>query len=61
MTQARWMDRRRRFRELHRDGLFVMPYPWDIGSARLLASAIAGDELDAVLTAGSSHPPRRVE
>ncbi len=55
------MDRRRRFRELHRDGLFVMPNPWDIGSARLLGSAIAGDELDAVLTAGSSHPPRRVE
>jgi 2-methylisocitrate lyase-like PEP mutase family enzyme len=32
------MDRRERFRELHRAGLFVMPNPWDIGSARLLAS-----------------------
>ena len=33
------MDRRARFRELHeRDHLFVMPNPWDVGSARLLAS-----------------------
>jgi 2-methylisocitrate lyase-like PEP mutase family enzyme len=32
-------ERRARFRELHAaDGLFVMPNPWDIGSARLLAS-----------------------
>lgn len=32
-------DRRARFRALHAaDRLFVMPNPWDIGSARLLAS-----------------------
>jgi 2-methylisocitrate lyase-like PEP mutase family enzyme len=32
-------DRRARFRALHeRDQLFVMPNPWDVGSARLLAS-----------------------
>jgi 2-methylisocitrate lyase-like PEP mutase family enzyme len=32
-------DLRARFRALHaRDELFVMPNPWDIGSARLLAS-----------------------
>jgi 2-methylisocitrate lyase-like PEP mutase family enzyme len=32
-------DRRARFRELHAcDALFVMPNPWDIGSARLLAA-----------------------
>ena len=32
-------DRRARFRALHaRDELFVMPNPWDIGSARLLAA-----------------------
>ena len=32
-------DRRARFSELHaRDGLFLMPNPWDVGSARLLAS-----------------------
>ena len=30
--------RRRKFRALHESGLFVMPNPWDIGSARLLAS-----------------------
>lgn len=31
-------DRRDRFRRLHERGLFVMPNPWDIGSARILAS-----------------------
>jgi 2-methylisocitrate lyase-like PEP mutase family enzyme len=32
-------DRRARFRELHaREQLFVMPNPWDVGSAQLLAS-----------------------
>jgi 2-methylisocitrate lyase-like PEP mutase family enzyme len=30
--------RRDRFRALHESGLFVMPNPWDIGSARILAS-----------------------
>ena len=33
-------DRRARFHELHaREGIFVMPNPWDVGSARLLARA----------------------
>ena len=27
-----------RFRSLHADGIFVMPNPYDLGSARLLAS-----------------------
>ena len=32
-------DRRRRFRELHAGAeLFVMPNPWDLGSAKLLAA-----------------------
>ena len=31
-------ERRARFRELHADGIFVMPNPWDVGSAKLLAS-----------------------
>jgi 2-methylisocitrate lyase-like PEP mutase family enzyme len=31
-------DRRRRFHELHRSGCFVMPNPWDPGSARYLQS-----------------------
>jgi methylisocitrate lyase len=33
MTQN---NRRRAFHELHRTGCFVIPNPWDIGSARLL-------------------------
>src|SRR2546428_1309825 len=33
-------DRRARFRALHeREQLFLMPNPWDVGSARLLESA----------------------
>ena len=32
-------DRRARFRELHAGtDLFLMPNPWDVGSARLLAA-----------------------
>src|SRR3954462_3016971 len=30
-------ERRQRFRELHQSGCFVIPNPWDIGSAKLLA------------------------
>ena len=30
-------DRCREFRELHQSGCFVIPNPWDLGSARLLA------------------------
>jgi 2-methylisocitrate lyase-like PEP mutase family enzyme len=43
--------RRARFRALHaRDRLFVMPNPWDIGSAKLLASC--GFEALATTSAG---------
>lgn len=45
------MDRRQRFRDLHRAGLFVMPNPWDIGSARLLASM----GFEALATTSSGH------
>ena len=38
MRSADWSSRRDRFRQLHESGLFVMPNPWDIGSARILAS-----------------------
>lgn len=38
MTTSDWAPRRERFRQLHERGLFIMPNPWDIGSARLLAS-----------------------
>jgi 2-methylisocitrate lyase-like PEP mutase family enzyme len=30
-------DRRRAFRDLHASGCFVIPNPWDVGSARFLA------------------------
>jgi 2-methylisocitrate lyase-like PEP mutase family enzyme len=44
-------DRPGRFRELHaREELFVMPNPWDVGSARLLASC--GFEALATTSAG---------
>lgn len=38
MGSADSSSRRDRFRRLHESGLFVMPNPWDIGSARILAS-----------------------
>jgi 2-methylisocitrate lyase-like PEP mutase family enzyme len=48
MTAA---ERRARFRELHAgEGLFVMPNPWDAGSAKLLAAA--GFEALATTSAG---------
>jgi len=43
-------ERRIRFRELHEAALFVMPNPWDVGSARLLASL--GFEALATTSAG---------
>ena len=44
-------QRRTRFRALHeRDALFVMPNPWDAGSARILAAA--GFEALATTSAG---------
>ena len=60
-------DRRKRFRELHaRAGLFVMPNPWDVGSARLLEShrfrGARDHERGARLVdrqAGSAGDPRR--
>src|SRR5215813_2305190 len=30
-------EKRARFRELHKSGCFVIPNPWDVGSARILA------------------------
>src|SRR5687767_13696026 len=51
MSTSAQVDRRERFRELHRHGLFVMPNAWDIGSARLLASL----GFDAIATTSSGH------
>jgi 2-methylisocitrate lyase-like PEP mutase family enzyme len=37
-THTSASDKRRIFHELHRSGCFVLPNPWDIGSARYLES-----------------------
>lgn len=42
---------RRRFAALHAEGIFVMPNPWDIGSARILASL----GFSALATTSSGH------
>lgn len=44
-------DLRQRFRELHASGTFVMPNPWDIGSAKLLAAL----GFPALATTSSGH------
>jgi len=35
-TRASTADKRRTFRELHKSGCFVIPNPWNVGSARYL-------------------------
>jgi len=40
-----------RFRQLHAEGMFVMPNPWDVGSAKLLASL----GFPALATTSSGH------
>jgi 2-methylisocitrate lyase-like PEP mutase family enzyme len=44
-------DQRRRFADLHRGDVFVMPNPWDVGSARLLESM----GFAALATTSSGH------
>ena len=50
-TTSAWTSRRDRFRALHAEGMFVMPNPWDVGSARLLASI----GFPALATTSSGH------
>lgn len=38
MNATRWSGRRAAFRNLHQSGCFLIPNPWDAGSARALAS-----------------------
>lgn len=45
-------DRRRAFRNLHESGCFVLPNPWDVGSAKYLASL--GFKALATTSAGAS-------
>ncbi|HZG91678.1 MAG TPA: isocitrate lyase/phosphoenolpyruvate mutase family protein, partial [Pseudonocardia sp.] len=42
---------RERFRALHADDFFVMPNPWDVGSARTLAAL----GFPALATTSSGH------
>jgi 2-methylisocitrate lyase-like PEP mutase family enzyme len=37
-THPNVADKRRAFRQLHEAGCFVIPNPWDVGSARFLQS-----------------------
>ena len=43
-------EKRRTYREMHQQGCFVLPNPWDIGTARLLAHL--GFEALATTSAG---------
>ncbi len=49
-------QKRRRFRELHQRGFFILPNPWDIGSAKYLAKrgfkALASTSSGAALALG---------
>src|SRR5205085_10144472 len=47
-------DKRRAFHELHKAGCFVIPNPWDVGSARLLQSL--GFKALATTSSGSAWP-----
>ncbi|NIU60774.1 MAG: isocitrate lyase/phosphoenolpyruvate mutase family protein, partial [Pseudomonas stutzeri] len=38
MVDRSQSEKRAIFRELHRSGCFVLPNPWDVGSAAALAS-----------------------
>jgi 2-methylisocitrate lyase-like PEP mutase family enzyme len=43
-------EKRARFRQLHQSGCFILPNPWDVGSARMLESP--GFEAPASTSAG---------
>ena len=47
-------EKRAKFRALHRSGCFVLPNPWDIGSARMMQhlgfSALATTSVSARLS-----------
>jgi 2-methylisocitrate lyase-like PEP mutase family enzyme len=51
VTTTDLAPRRERFRALHRDGLFIMPNAWDVGSARILGSL----GFEAIATTSSGH------
>src|ERR1700733_13685979 len=46
-------DKRRAFHRLHQDGCFVIPNPWNVGSARYLQSL--GFKALATTSSGHAH------
>ena len=50
-------DKRRTFRELHEGGCFLIPNPWDLGSARYLQSL--GFKALATTSSGSAWSQAR--
>jgi 2-methylisocitrate lyase-like PEP mutase family enzyme len=52
-------DKRRRFRELHRSGCFVIPNPWNVGSARYLEGM--GFKALASTSSGHAHAQGRAD
>lgn len=51
MTIEDVAQKRAAFRELHRTGCFILPNPWDIGSAKILA----GQGFKALATTSAGH------
>lgn len=59
MTRRSISQRRAAFRELHQSGCFVLPNPWDTGSACLLASL--GFQALATTSSGSAWSQARAD
>lgn len=57
MTQLSVSQKRAAFRELHQSGCFVLPNPWDAGSA----NALAGLGFKALATTSSGHAWSRAQ
>jgi 2-methylisocitrate lyase-like PEP mutase family enzyme len=53
MTRPTTADKRRTFRELHKSGCFVIPNPWNVGSARYLQGL--GFKALASTSSGHAH------
>src|SRR5690242_5788296 len=53
MTQPSAAEKRRTFRKLHETGCFVIPNPWNVGSARYLQSL--GFKALATTSSGYAH------
>jgi 2-methylisocitrate lyase-like PEP mutase family enzyme len=53
MTRPSATDKRRTFRELHRSGCFVIPNPWNVGTARCLQDL--GFKALATTSSGFAH------